>query len=108
MLMRVAVAQGQRQSAAVPEAAIQYEGQGAFVYRIARGEKGSTAQRVEVETGAVEGGFVEIVSGLNVGEKVVGGGLNRIQPNAPVTVGGGRGGGGRAAGGQAPAQGAAR
>jgi membrane fusion protein (multidrug efflux system) len=37
MLMRVAVAQGQRQSAAVPEAAIQYEGQGAFVYRIARG-----------------------------------------------------------------------
>jgi membrane fusion protein (multidrug efflux system) len=113
MLMRVAVAQGQRQSAAVPEAAIQYEGQGAFVYRIARGEKGSTAQRVEVETGAVEGGFVEIVSGLNVGEKVVGGGLNRIQPNAPVTVGGGRGGrAARAAGGpapaQAPAQGAAR
>ncbi len=103
MLMRVAVAQGQRQSAAVPEAAIQYEGQGAFVYRIARGEKGSTAQRVEVETGAVEGGFVEIVSGLSVGDKVVGGGLNRIQPNAPVTVGGGHG-GGRGAGGQAPAQ----
>lgn len=114
MLMRVAVAQGQRQSPAVPEAAIQYEGQGAFVYRIARGEKGSTAQRVEVETGAVEGGFVEIVSGLSVGDKVVGGGLNRIQPNAPVTVagqgqgrGGGRGQGGQAPA-QAPAQGAAR
>ena len=120
MLMRVAVAQGQRQSPAVPEAAIQYEGQGAFVYRIAaagggRGAGGSTAQRVEVETGAVEGGFVEIVSGLAVGEKVVGGGLNRIQPNAPVTVAGqGRGGGGRTAQAsaqapaQAPAQGAAR
>ncbi|QTC92061.1 efflux RND transporter periplasmic adaptor subunit [Brevundimonas goettingensis] len=113
MLMRVAVAQGERQSAAVPEAAIQYEGQGAFVYRIAKGERGSTAQRVEVETGAVEGGFVEIVSGLSVGEKVVGGGLNRIQPNAPVTVGGARGarqgGGGGGRGGQAPAgQGAAR
>jgi membrane fusion protein (multidrug efflux system) len=116
MLMRVAIEQGQRQSTAVPEAAIQYEGQGAFVYRITAGQKGSTAQRVEVETGAVEGGFVEIVSGLAVGDKVVGGGLNRIQPNAPVTVAGqGRGQGGRGpAGGKAPAgapaaaQGAAR
>lgn len=108
MLMRVAVAQGQRQSPAVPEAAIQYEGQGAFVYRIAKGQRGSTAQRVEVETGAVEGGFVEIVSGLSLGDKVVGGGLNRIQPNAPVTVGGGRGGGARGAGGHAPAQGQAQ
>ena len=110
MLMRVAVAQGQRESAAVPESAIQYEGEGAFVYRITPGERGSTAQRVEVETGAVEGGFVEILSGLAVGDKVVGSGLNRIQPNAPVQVagaGGGRGGrpasvGGPAAGGARP------
>jgi membrane fusion protein (multidrug efflux system) len=88
MLMRVAVAQGQRETPAVPESAIQYEGQGAFVYRITPGERGTTAQRVEVETGAVEGGFVEIVSGLAVGDKVVGSGLNRIQPNAPVSVAG--------------------
>lgn len=86
MLMRVSVTQGQRETPAVPESAIQYEGQGAFVYRIAAGERGTTAQRVEVVTGAVEGGFVEIVSGLSVGDKVVGSGLNRIQPNAPVTV----------------------
>ncbi len=86
MLVRVAVQQGQRQTAAVPEASIQYEGDGAFVYRIAGGEGGSTAQRVEVETGAVENGFVEIVSGLRAGERIVGSGLNRIQPNSPVTV----------------------
>ncbi|MDB5421331.1 MAG: efflux transporter, family, subunit [Brevundimonas sp.] len=104
MLMRVSVTQGQRETPAVPESAIQYEGQGAFVYRIAAGERGTTAQRVEVVTGAVEGGFVEIVSGLSVGDKVVGSGLNRIQPNAPVTVAGagGRGGGGGAGAG-APA-----
>lgn len=86
MLMRVSVQQGQRTSIAVPEAAVQYEGDGAFVYRIAPGERGSTAQRVEVDTGAVEAGFVEIVSGLRAGERVVGSGLNRIQPNSPVTV----------------------
>ncbi len=88
MLMRVGIQQGQRQTPAVPESAIQYEGDGAFVYRIAAGENGSTAQRVTVETGAVEGGFVEIVSGLSANDRVVGSGLNRIQPNAPVTVAG--------------------
>ena len=89
MMMRVAVQQGRRQSLAVPEAAVQYEGQGAFVYRIARGEKGTTAQRVEVQTGAVEGGYVEILSGLDKNDHVVASGLNRIQPGAPVSVGGG-------------------
>ncbi len=65
MLVRVAVQQGQRDSVAVPEAAIQYEGDGAFVYRIAAGDGKSTAQRVEVETGAVENGFVEIALGAS-------------------------------------------
>lgn len=92
MLMRVGIQQGQRQSPSVPESAVQFEGENAFVYRIAAGERGSTAQRVEVEPGAVEGGFVEILSGLTANDRVVGSGLNRIQPNAPVTVAGAGGG----------------
>ena len=109
MAVRVAVEQGRRTSVAVPEAAVQYEGDGAFVYRIARGENGSTAQRVEVEAGAVEGGFVEILSGLNAGDRIVASGLNRIQPNAPVTVAGAGGQRGAARpGAAAGAQGAAR
>ncbi|NBB63690.1 efflux RND transporter periplasmic adaptor subunit [Pseudomonas sp. ODNR1LW] len=87
MLLRVAVQQGQRQAPAAPEAAVQYEGDGAFVYRIAPGAQGASAQRVEVETGAVENGFVEILSGLEVGDRIVGSGLNRIQPGAPISVG---------------------
>lgn len=88
MLLRVVVQQGQRQAAAAPESAVQYEGAGAFVYRIAPGQNGSTAQRVEVETGAVENGFVEILSGIEAGDRIVGSGLNRIQPGAPVSVAG--------------------
>jgi len=108
MAVRVAVQQGQRTAPAAPEAAVQYEGDGAFVYRIARGERGSNAQRVEVETGSVEGGFVEIVSGLNVGDRIVGSGLNRIQPGAPVRVAGQGGGQGGAQGGRRPAAAPAR
>ncbi len=106
MAVRVAVQQGLRQTVAVPEAALQYEGQSAFVYRIANGERGSTAQRVEVETGAVEGGFVEVLSGLTAGDRVVGSGLNRIQPGAPVRVAG-RDGGRQPAGAPAARAGAA-
>lgn len=86
MLIRVSVQQGRRQSAAVPESALQYQGDSAFVFRIVAGDDGTTAQRVAVERGVVENGFVEIVSGLRVGDRIVGSGLNRIQPNAPVTV----------------------
>lgn len=88
MAVRVAVQEGQRTSIAAPEAAVQYEGGGAFVYRIATRENGSVAQRVVVETGAVEGGYVEIISGLSAGDHIVGSGLNRIQPGAPISVAG--------------------
>ncbi|WP_298124294.1 efflux RND transporter periplasmic adaptor subunit [Brevundimonas sp.] len=87
-LMRVAVSQGRRTSLAVPEAAVQYEGESAYVFRLAQGERGFTAQRIEVDAGAAEGGFVEILSGLDAGDRVVGSGLNRIQPGAPVTPAG--------------------
>ena len=87
MAMRVSVEQGRRTALSVPESAVQYEGDSAFVYRIAsQGEGASIAQRVTVETGAVEDGFVEILSGVAANNRVVGSGLNRIQPGAPVRV----------------------
>jgi membrane fusion protein (multidrug efflux system) len=86
MAMRVSIEQGQRQAASVPESAVQYEAASAFVYRIVPQGDASMAQRVTVETGAVEGGFVEILSGVDLNDRVVGSGLNRIQPGAPVTV----------------------
>jgi membrane fusion protein (multidrug efflux system) len=86
MAMRVAIRQGERQAPSVPESAVQYEGDTAFVYRIASQGDGAVAQRVTVQTGAVENGFVEIISGVNANDRVVGSGLNRIQPGARVTT----------------------
>lgn len=88
MSMRVSVAQGERSAPAVPEAAVQYEGSGAFVYRIASDGERSTAQRIEVRAGVVEDGMVEIIQGLDVGDRVISSGLNRIQPGAAVQVAG--------------------
>lgn len=90
MLVKVAIDQGVRTAVAVPEAAVQFEGNQASVYRIAKGPKGMVARRTDVDTGITADGFVEIRSGLKKGDKIVADGLNRIQDGAPV--GGGKGG----------------
>jgi membrane fusion protein (multidrug efflux system) len=89
MLVKVAIDQGVRNSVAVPESAVQFEGNQASVYRIAKGPKGLVARRTDVDTGITADGFVEIRSGIKKGDKIVADGLNRIQDGAPI--GGGKG-----------------
>ena len=88
MLVKVSIDQGVRTAAAVPEAAVQFEGTQASVYRIAKGPKGMVARRVDVDTGIIQDGFVEIRAGLKPGDKIVGDGLNRVQDGA--AIGGGK------------------
>ena len=91
MLVKVGIDQGQHIAAAVPEAAIQFEGTQASVFVIEKGPKGQVARRTDVETGISDGGFVEVRSGLKPGDKIVADGLNRVQDGAPVGGGGGKG-----------------
>ncbi len=88
MLIKVGIDQGQHQGVAVPEAAIQFEGNQASVYLIAKGPKGQVARRTTVQTGLSVDGVVEVTSGLKAGDKIVGDGLNRVQDGAPVNPGG--------------------
>ena len=87
MLVKVGIDQGQRQAPAVPEAAVQFEGEQASVFVIGKGPKGAVARRTAVETGLTSGGFVEIRSGIKPGDKIVADGLNRVQDGAAVTSG---------------------
>ena len=97
MLVRVGVAQGQRRSVAVPQAAVQFDGDQAMVFVLAPRGRGLIAQQRLVQTGVDDAGFVEIKNGLNAGEAVVADGVNRITSNQAVRLAGagGQGGGGR-------------
>ncbi len=99
MLVRVGVAQGERRSVAVPQAAVQFDGDQAMVFVLAPRGRGLVAQQRLVLTGMDDAGFVEIKQGLKPGEAVVADGVNRISPNQAVRVAGdgarGQGGGGR-------------
>ena len=107
MLLRVSVEQGGRQGLAVPESAVVFEGESAFVYVAApgggRGQRpqaspeagggrgggsGLRAQRRPIEVGAREGGFVEVLAGLGPRDRIVADGVNRINPNQPLRAAG--------------------
>jgi membrane fusion protein (multidrug efflux system) len=100
MLMKVGIAQGLMASVAVPESAVQYEGDQAYVFGIARQGERTVAVRKTVIAGAREAGFIQILEGLKPGDRIVADGLNRVQPNQPIRIAGQ--GGGRGRGGGAP------
>lgn len=84
MMMRVAIARGQRQGLAIPEAALSVQGDSAFVYVLnGQGER-MTAEQRPVRTGARQDGFVEILDGVQAGDRLVADGLNKLQPGQPV------------------------
>lgn len=86
MLMVVEVVRDVRQSFAVPELAITRQADLAFVYLLSEGERGPVVVRRDVVTGARRDGMVEIVSGLEGGERVVSKGVHRLRDGAPVVV----------------------
>jgi len=87
MLMRVSISHGGRDALAVPEAAVQFEGDQAYVFVIATRGEGLAARKQAVDTGVSQDGFVEVRGGLKAGDRIVADGLNRIQDGQPVRPG---------------------
>lgn len=104
MLMRVGVSRGQRTNPSAPESAVSVQGDAAFVFVLhtrppgQQGHSGAMVEQRPIVTGSRQQGFVEIVEGVKVGERIVADGLNKIQAGQPVRIVGGPGaaaGGGR-------------
>jgi membrane fusion protein (multidrug efflux system) len=88
MLMTVEVRSNPRAALAVPEIAILDQIDGAYVYRIATGERGQArAELVRIRTGQRSGGMAEVLEGLSLGDQVVTEGLQSVRPGQPVQVG---------------------
>jgi membrane fusion protein (multidrug efflux system) len=98
MLIRVAISRGHRQGLAAPESAVAVQGDSAFVYVLRQMGARTIAEQRPVVTGLRQDNFVEILDGLQPGERIIGDGLNKVQPGQPVRVLGAPG----AAGGRQP------
>lgn len=90
MMVRVAIEQARRETTAVPQSAVQFEGDAAFVFVVVQKGERTVAEKRPVSVGLDQNGFVEITEGVRAGEKVVADGLNRVQDGQAVQLGGGR------------------
>ena len=65
----------------IPDTSIMYEGDKQFVYKV---NENNMLQKSEIETGTRKEGYLEVVSGLISGEKVVAEGLTKVRPNMKI------------------------
>jgi membrane fusion protein (multidrug efflux system) len=65
----------------VPEAAVAYDAEGAFVWRV---REDHTAERVAVELGVRRGGRVEVIGGVAAGDRIVSAGTHKVAPGVPL------------------------
>ena len=86
MLIRVAISRGERQAMAAPEAAVAVQGDSAFVYVIHSADGRTMVEQRPVVTGLRQDNFVEILEGVQPGDRIVADGLNKVQPGQPVRV----------------------
>ncbi len=86
MFMRVTVRAAPRRALAVPEEAIQPLGPKTYVWRLVGEDGKNIARRTEVQLGTRSDGYVEIVSGVSRGDKVVTEGIIRVREGAPAVI----------------------
>ena len=80
-LLEITVKFNLRNSLSVPDTSIMMEGDKTFIYKVS--EK-NIASKTEVEIGLRGDGKVEVLSGLNLGDKIVAEGLKKVRPRSEI------------------------
>lgn len=84
MLMRVELARPERQALVLPEIALVQVGRDTFVYRV---KADGSVEQPKVDVGARSSGKVEIVSGIETGDRIVIDGTGKLRPGSKVVEG---------------------
>jgi len=93
MLLSVTIMSKTRAAPAVPELSLVREGDTSFVYTVGSDLK---VKRTPVKTGTRDGNLVEIIEGLNVGDKIVTEGVVKLSDGTTVRTGPAKASGGSA------------
>ena len=80
-LLEVTVNYNERNSLGVPDTSITLEGDKTFVYKVS---DENIANKTEVSIGIRDNGYVEIISGLNEGDKIVAEGLKKVRSQGKI------------------------
>ncbi|MDA7713561.1 efflux RND transporter periplasmic adaptor subunit [Candidatus Pelagibacter sp.] len=80
-LLEINVNYNERNSLGIPDTSMMVEGSNYFVYKVS---EDNIANKIEIEIGIRNNGFIEIVSGLNEGEIIVAEGLKKVRPKGEI------------------------
>ena len=80
-LLEIEIFYNEKNTLSVPDTSIMYEGSKKFIYKII---ENNMIKKTEVETGVRNMGNLEIVSGLNEGDKIIAEGLTKVRPGMKV------------------------
>src|SRR5690606_24020507 len=81
MLLDVRVFRPERQALVIPEIAVVQVGRDSYVFRV---KDDATVERVDVKTGTRRSGVVEIVDGLEAGQRIVVDGTGKLRPGLRI------------------------
>ena len=80
-LLEIEILYNEKDSLSVPDTSIMYEGNKKFIYKII---ENNIIKKLEVETGIRNLGNLEVLSGLNEGDKIIAEGLTKVRPGMKV------------------------
>lgn len=86
MFMQVKLFVDPRDALAIPEEAVLPIGPRTFVFVATEDDGQRIAQRKDVTLGLRQDGYVEVISGLNMGEAVITEGIIRVREGAPIVI----------------------
>ena len=80
-LLEIEIFYNKKNALSVPDTSIMYEGSKKFIYKII---ENNIIKKTEIETGIRNQGNLEVLSGLNEGDKIVAEGLTKVRPGMKV------------------------
>ena len=80
-LLEVIINYNERNSLAIPDTSMMVEGSKTYVYKVS---KDNITNKTEIKIGIRDGGFIEIIYGLNEGETIVAEGLKKVRPRGKI------------------------
>ena len=82
-LLEIKILYNEKSALSVPDTSIMYEGSKKFVYKII---ENNIIKKTEIEIGVRNQGNIEVLSGLNEGDKIVAEGLTKVRPGMKVKL----------------------
>ena len=80
-LLEIEIFYNEKEALSIPDTSIMYEGDKKFIYKLI---ENNIIKKTEIETGVRHKGNLEIIGGLNEGDKVIAEGLTKVRPGMKV------------------------